>query len=485
MFRHQWTVIVGFVLEFTEKDLKQYHHFDAPISLPEIQALVENPDKVAQHQFFPLLRYYDEWMPYRSRESGDRKKKSRPIRYGARGDTYIFKYYRGELSKLYEARLDDLGISKCPIAYRKIPTNSGVGGKCNIDFAKDAFDQIDSFGDCVAIALDIKSFFENLDHSHIKRVWCDLLGVERLPPDHYAVFKNITRYRFVDRQAVFHRLGYVGSEGLLVPPSEVPIQLCSPADFRAKICGKDSKYSSLIQENPRSCGVPQGVPISDLIANFYLLDFDFHLHHYAANRGGRYMRYSDDILLILPGGSETAKPAIRYASERIQKCGKDLKIKDSKTCVIQFKRVNDGLSFRHIIQRSDERRKNGFEYLGFRYDGRRVYIRDSTISNFYRKVSAAARVEGWKHAMENKSRDVKNLIDTFNYSKFSQQFSRVKNYCPNGEYMERTFYSYLKRASETFGPKGDRILRQAENFKKFMRQRIAKSIDLTASHKKK
>ncbi|MCY4096282.1 MAG: reverse transcriptase domain-containing protein [Gammaproteobacteria bacterium] len=439
---------------------------------------------MAEHKFFPLLRYDDQWVPYRSGEPENKKKKLRPIRYGARGDTYIFKYYRRELSKLYEARLDCLGIAQCPIAYRKIQRDSGIGGKCNIDFAKDAFDQIDSFGDCVAIALDIESYFENLDHARIKRVWSDLLGVERLPPDHFAVFKNITRYRFVDRQAVLHRLGYVGSEGLLLQLKEVPIQLCSPADFRAKICGKDSNFTSLIRKNTLSRGVPQGTPISDLIANFYLLDFDLQMHRYAENLGGCYMRYSDDILLVLPGGRELVDDAVLFASNQIQNYGENLKIKSSKTCAVQFQLQGGKLRYQHIKQRSDEGNKNGFEYLGFRYDGRRVYVRDSTMSSFYRKVSAAAKVEGWRHALERDSKDITYLSDTFNYSQFSQQFSRVKGFNPNGEFRERTFYSYLKRATDTFGSRGDRILRQAKGFKKFMHDRVEEAIIRAVSCRK-
>ena len=75
-------------------------------------------------------------MPYRSRDFSARERKSRPIRYSARRDAYIFMHYRQKLASLYEAKLLDMHISQCPIAYRKIPKANGVGGKCNIDFAK-------------------------------------------------------------------------------------------------------------------------------------------------------------------------------------------------------------------------------------------------------------------------------------------------------------------------------------------------------------
>ena len=468
----------------TSRDLKHYPHFDAPIPISEIRSLVSNPLRVAENKFYPFLLYHEEWMPYRSEDIPARVRKSRPIRYSARRDAYIFIHYRKVLASLYEAKLLDMGISHCPIAYRKIPKANGAGGKCNIDFAKDAFDQIDKLGNCVATALDIKSYFENLDHSYIKRVWCDLLGVERLPPDHYAVFKNITKYRFVDQREVYRRLGFIGPidgderiiERFLKPYQEIPKQLCSPAEFRAKICGLDSAYSSLVEKNTEPHGVPQGAPISDLIANFYLLEFDQHMYQYVVKFGGYYLRYSDDILLLLPGGRKEVEPAVRFASDQIRKYGRQLRIKESKTCVVQFKRKDNKLTYRQIKQHSDEREKNGFEYLGFRYDGQRVYVRDSTISGFYRKVSAAARVEGVKHALESESIDIDGLIKTFNYSQFSQRFSRVKRDSLTSDYKSWTFYSYLKRAAKIFGPKGDRILRQARGFKKFMHQRIEQAI---------
>lgn len=41
---------------------------------------------------------------------------------------------------------------------------------------------------------DFTNFFDNLDHQYLKQQWCSLLQVSQLPADHYAVFKNITKY---------------------------------------------------------------------------------------------------------------------------------------------------------------------------------------------------------------------------------------------------------------------------------------------------
>lgn len=282
--------------EFSAKNLKRYPHFDKWIGLDKIDELVSDPDQVAKNKFHPFFLYHETWQPFRATGSDGKKakSKSRPIRYAARKDAYILTHYRRILSEKYEAKLADMGISDCPIAYRKIPKLNG-GGKCNIDFAKDAFDEIERQGNCVAIALDIKGYFENLDHAKIKALWCDLLGVSLLPPDHFTVFKNMTRYHVVDQKEVYRRLGYLETISVNGYPRErytmsfkdMPTQLCTPAEFREKICGGDPALPSLVrgnvdeEGNQLDHGIPQGAPISDLIANFYLLHFDAALQKYA------------------------------------------------------------------------------------------------------------------------------------------------------------------------------------------------------------
>ncbi|MFU1607560.1 hypothetical protein ACM25O_14410 [Sulfitobacter pontiacus] len=80
------------------------------------------------------------------------------------------------------------------------------------------------------------------------------------------------------------------------------------------------------------------------------------------------------------------------------------------------------------------------------------------------------------HVLSNPSADSATLIGSFNYSLFSQKFSRVKKVELTDDYKSWTFYSYLKRAAQTFGPKGDRILPQARNFKQQMKGRVRKAI---------
>ena len=41
---------------------------------------------------------------------------------------------------------------------------------------------------------DFTGFFDHLDHKYLKQQWCSLLGVLKLPKDHYKVFRSVTRY---------------------------------------------------------------------------------------------------------------------------------------------------------------------------------------------------------------------------------------------------------------------------------------------------
>jgi hypothetical protein len=87
-----------------------------------------------------------------------------------------------------EARLNELGISEVPTAYRKIPMDGpGTAGKCNTDFAHDLFEEVRKHEQCTVVALDIRKDFESVDHKRLYRVWSDRPDEKKLPADHLAV----------------------------------------------------------------------------------------------------------------------------------------------------------------------------------------------------------------------------------------------------------------------------------------------------------
>jgi hypothetical protein len=459
----------------TPEDLKHYPHFDAPLSVEEAMSLATNPERVRAHTFFPLLLYRQEWWPFGRKTDARPDKKSRKIRYAARGDAYIYAHYRHLLSERYESRLQEFGISDCVIAYRKIPAGKGSrGGKCNIHFAAEAFDAVSRLRNCCAVALDISKFFEHIDHQRLKQVWCDLLGVEQLPDDHWAVFKNITRYSEVDRNHAYERLGYAhqrqnGSWEYHKPLHQMPKQLCTPEVFRERIVGGDP---SLIVKNKNAYGIPQGAPISDLLANAYLIDFDIKMAAYARARGGVYMRYSDDILVIVPGDGRAGAAAREKAQRLIREAGERLLIKAEKASTIRFT-CRDGYQTSKWIS---GHRSNGLEYLGFRFDGENVFLRDSTLSNLNRKIARSLRAEAINLVRRYRGKDEAYLIGKFDVDGFIKRFGRVEGFDEAAGPEGWTFWSYAHRAASVMGPRGQRIFDQLKRQRSLVKRWSEKAV---------
>jgi len=460
--------------------LKNYPHFDKPIRPSEIEKLVTDSNAVARNSFYPFMRFEEKWQPFRDKQNGKPDKKVRQLRYASRRDAYIYSYYRYLLREPYEATLGAHGLDDNVIAYRKLTTADGKG-KSNIDFALDAFDVIRRFGNAAVVTLDISAFFESIDHDLLRKKWCAILGVTDLPPDHEAVFRAITRYAVVDRDAVYERLGYLtwktkGSSRIPVYTTgfkDMPRQLCSNSEFREKICGKGGVFTSLIEVNEDSFGIPQGSPISDLLANLYLVDFDIALKNYVESVDGAFFRYSDDIIIIIPGGEAEAISSRDFAMAEITNHGPKILIKDSKASVLEYFSAPGGQDFRKIYGKQGA---NGLEYLGFRYDGRAVYLRDTTLSRLYRKVTGSIRAEARALVRRYPGKSQAYIEGKFNAAKFMQRYGRVADFDPSASYDTWTFWTYTKRAIEKFGPLGSPIARQLKNYRQIVRTRMKHEI---------
>lgn len=445
----------------------------------QVYALVSSPERVAAHAFFPFLRYVSRWTKF-AKPGEAAKIKERPIRYACRADSYIFSYYRSILAEKYEERLSELGLDGSVLAYRRVVDENDVG-KCNIHFARDAFQTIRGMEDCYAIALDISSFFESLDHGLLRKAWCGLLDVMHLPPDHFNVFRAITQYAVADRDAVYEALGFLGPKytakdgsvikGLLTSASSIPTRLCDPSTFRAKITPPGG---SLIRKNRKPYGIPQGSPISDLLANIYLLDFDCAVKSYIEALGGKYFRYSDDILVLIPSISNDVELIEKWVRDQITRFGNKLKIKREKSAIFEYRSFAWGLGW---SQCAGSQAKNGLEYLGFRFDGNVMYLRDSTLSNFQRKASMSAkryaRDLAKKHPMKSSSTILKDL----NLSMFLQRYGRVRDFEEKADDVHNwTFWTYATRASKITGQMGTPIFRQLRNYRRTLRAHVARHL---------
>ena len=185
--------------------------------------------------------------------------------------------------------------------------------------------------------------------------------------------------------------------------------------------------------------------------------------------GGYYFRYSDDILLLVPGGEVEGQAAKHYAVTLITNFGEQLAIKPEKCAVVQFSKDGEEQEFRFI---DGAQGKNGLEYLGFRYDGKKIYLRDSTLSAFYRKITYSARRSASAFVARYPGKDITFLNEKFDIDTFVKRFGRVEDFESNPNYKTWTFWTYARRAAKVFGKKGQTIHRQLRKHRRLICERI-------------
>lgn len=428
------------------------------------------------------MLYEQRWTKFEKR-GRQGKSKERPIRYASRRDAAIFGYYRHILAAKYEEQLKEVGLTDNILAYRRV-LGAGGRGKSNIDFAYEAFCVARNLGNCCAVALDVSSFFESIDHQQLKRRWCDLLGVAKLPADHFKVFEAITSYSAVNRLSVYERLGFVGPKrkardgtdivGYLRRREDIPVQLCTGDQFRATIAGGGGS-KSLITTNRKPYGIPRGSPISDLLANVSLFEFDRAVAQRVNALGGRYFRYSDDILIVAPISSSQALELEEWVRFSIADHGPKLKIKPEKSAVFEYLGTGSDQTWQHVM---GQQGRNGLEYLGFRYDGRKIFLRNSTISNLHRKAAASAKRLAYSLVRQYPGKSAGEILDAFNLSAFIQRFGRVREFETKAyDIRNWTFWTYARRASAAMGTLGTPIHGQLRNHRRHLHEHIRRALE--------
>ena len=497
-----------------KKKVKNYSHFDSRMTNSAAESLANDPNTVAKHAFFPFLTYDKRWTEF-AKAGNSGNVKTRPISYAARSDAYIYMRYRETLANLYENKLNATLLNDAILAYRKIVDPILGNGKCNIHFASEAFREIRKQRNCCAIAVDISNYFGSIDHQLLEKQLCNIVGMAKLPPDVLAIYKNITGYSSVNRLKAYERLGFFGSlpnsppgknfRGYLKPKHQIPKQLCSTKEFRQKIGGGDGK-PSIIQKNPHKFGIPQGSPISDLLANIYLFEFDKFVQSEIQKLGGRYTRYSDDILIVAPVNAAKALELEEWLRTLIIQYGSKLKIKMAKSLILKFETTGDNqnyeivydgksktelvrfkyeeligkqqdlLSSKSLKELSEEYDRgrtgiNGFDYLGFRYDGSSIYLRDSTYSNLRRKIKTRCRIVVRKFVRERPTLSKSQLTALFVMEKkrLQEAFGKVRNF-ESGHVnpQQWTFTTYSKKISDILDPKLNKVRRQLRGLTKII-----------------
>ncbi len=413
-----------------------YLHFDHPVKFETAQKVVTSPKRVASHAFFPLISYAVE----STKISKDKKTKQvtvkykeRPIAYSSHMDSHIYSYYALQLANLYEIKLKENNLSNSILAFRSL-------GKSNIDFAHDAFQKIKSTGECSAIALDFSKFFDKLDHQILKSKWCELLSKDSLSNDHFNVFKSLTKFSTVNKVKLYNEFSISPNN-----PKNGRNKVCDTTDFRNIV-----RKNKLIETNKNAYGIPQGSPISALLSNIYMLDFDTEMKRYVDIHRGEYYRYCDDMLFIVPAGLRDKVAG--FAQQKI----KELKvtINPSKTELRTFSYKGDQLISDMPLQ-----------YLGFIFDGENVFIRSSSIARYSEKMKKGVRLAKKTMVKYNAIRSDKGLPEQSLYKKkLYGQYSHLGG---------RNFITYGLRAAKTMDSRT--IKRQLKPFWNRLHDEIEKT----------
>lgn len=402
-----------FVLHVLSKE-RRYKHFDLPLVHRELTFDFSREDK--PHRFLPLLGFTDVARRYvRVRdENGDWKRdgndrfvreekpKPRPIRFASHKDAAYLQAYAEYLNGFYEQALARDGTSGSVLAYRR-------GGGTNIHHAKALFDEIKSRGDCSVFAMDISGFFDNLDHILLRNEVAGLLGLTRLDGHHVTVWKNVTRYSWVETADLDKLLGRKrNGHG----------RICSCADFSAHVRGRKN---GLVRKHDQTFGIPQGTPISGLYANIYLRTFDREMIAWCTQQGGSYRRYSDDIAVILPLGA-TVQHVVAVVKEMLAEFGLAMSVDKTDTADFQ-----GGL----LVS------PKPIQYLGFTFDGRQTLIRPSSIDAYRGKMGRGIHAK----MIAAKAKNVPSL----------EVFKResISRYTHWGK--RRTFLRYAYKAADIMG----------------------------------
>ncbi len=505
-----------------EKDwfkLKKYPHIGLPLENKDrskwIESYITNHNNIATHSFLPFLHRVSKKRRYRkeydkngkliTRKEGEAIKnrvksvKPRELYYAGHLDSLIFSYYTKLLSKPYENKLEEYGLSDVVTAYRRIPkdkNNPESSNKCNIDFANDIFKLIKNYPEdkFAVITLDIKSFFDYLDHNLLRKMIMEILDVDKLRDDYFNVFKNITRYSYVDIQDFFKEYNNeiicqkTNKKGQKLKEIQKKVSkikylrnqgakaFCTKKEFL-----RDKKH--LIKSHkfvkstdglliPRNFGIPQGSPISSLLANIYLLHFDKKINDFVVSKDGFYRRYSDDMIVVCRLNDLDEVENLFYSEIKNYK----LKIQPQKTQKFIFERNDEelkcGQQFENIINPN----KN-LIYLGFEYDGKKVLLKSASLAGFYRKMKRSIRRGKYYSRIHKKEIFKRRLYKKFTFRgarkyKIYKWNEKEKIFEPSLEQNWGNFLSYAKKASNIV--EDNSIKKQIKNHWKIFHNELKK-----------
>lgn len=363
---------------------KNYLHFDERIKVQHMKTKIQDSKWVASYAFLPSIHFEIVFKKYvtiteiddQGKKSRRKKKKEkvREIFYAAHKDSYIYKYYGDLLNDAYNKYAKKNGIDEIAVAYR-----NNKKGKNSVDFAYEVFEHLMKQQSAVVISMDFTSFFDNISHKTLKQNIKRVLHVESLSDDWYKVFRNLTKYTYVNKSDVDEFLK--NRYGVKQLKKMRPSKIMEPHEFRK--FKKDH-----LHVNKKQFGIPQGSGMSAVCSNVHLIDFDKEIREWAIEKheNALYRRYCDDLILVIPVSTQGIDTFHVIRDELLD---------------IVYKYKKDGL---HIQNEKTEIRlyKNGeilneqlepatLDYLGFVTNGKNIRLREKSLFNYYSRAYRKAK----------------------------------------------------------------------------------------------
>ncbi|MBQ7977924.1 MAG: hypothetical protein IJ301_05005 [Clostridia bacterium] len=340
-------------------------HFDRPISLEKMYNQIINPNYIIKHSFLPFLHFSQTYKKFSTTKK--RYTKARELCYSGHKDRCIYQYYASILNELYNERVKKDNTNMSAIAYR---TNLR---KSNIHFANIAFNFIKKQEKCLIIVSDFKDFFGSLDHLYLKKQLCNLLNTTNLPDDFYKIFRNITKYSYINIEEILTYLN--------IPVTQNNIDKLKHKNQIMPIQKLRKDCKDLIHINKENYGIPQGSTISAVLSNIYMLELDKKIKDYTNQLDGLYFRYSDDILIVIPiENNSDINNHYNHINTQIQTTPM-LTLHPDKTQIFIYE--NSKLNFAPPVPPQTNLILN---YLGFSFDGENISIRPKTLSKYYHRA---------------------------------------------------------------------------------------------------
>lgn len=287
------------------------------------------------------------------------------------------------------------------------------------------------------------------------------MNIEKLEDDWYKVFKSMTKYSYIERYDI--------EEFLINNGIETKESIKTRNSLFDNICWKDAKKKlrDKINVNKDGFGIPQGSPLSGVLANVYMVDFDIKANNYAKSKNGLYMRYSDDLIMIIPKSKVLSINELWNELSNIKMEYQTLTMNINKTSGYLYE--NNQVTSLHEQIDGMKNGGNFISYLGFSFDGKYIKFRDKTLTKFfyklYRKIDSMVLREKYRiqkrkkrHTKIDKHRILKSLKSSQGESrKFIDYVNRARKIFPNEKYIVNFRKNIKRKVFERFEKENKRI----------------------------